>query len=250
MQFVRQSSDRSDRSSPSGQSDQTASELGTSIRLKQLDSSTVASRKSSNYLTNERRSLRGGVVRAVRAKIEEDREREREESDSALSEQEQFKCWEYMLEQNTQLLFDKELNTISKAFTKKANSTSNLLRPQIKALSSSSPQLALDDHNPKPVLSHHLQNGNVPFLSRHFGSARSFQPPTPGIFKGIRFNSNRVQPINGGPNAAYFGSLQRLMPYNLEYDFAMTQEKVSEGEEEMDADTRMHQYWGVATTEL
>lgn len=61
------------------------------------------------------------------------------------------------------------------------------------------------------------------------------------------------QPINGGPNAAYFGSMQRLMPYNLEYDFTMMQEHPGM-EELMDPDgnhmQRMQQYWGVATTEL
>jgi len=51
----------------------------------------------------------------------------------------------------------------------------------------------------------------------------------------------------GGPNAAYFGSLQRLMPYNLEYDFAVMHERGLVDSTELD---RMQQYWGVATTEL
>ncbi|XP_055680740.1 protein phosphatase PHLPP-like protein [Lutzomyia longipalpis] len=264
--FVRQPSNRSDRSSPSGQSDQTASEVAGQLngqanghvngqpnghlqaKLKNLETGSVTSRRSStNYATNERRSLRGGVVRAVRARIEE--EREKEESDSALSE-EQFKCWEYMLEQNTQLLFDKELNTISRAFTKRQPS-SNLTRAQVKALSSSSPQLAAQtDLTPKSLYSqyHTPVGSNVPFLSKHFGSARSFHPQTSGLWRAMRFNSGRLHPITGGPNAAYFGSLQRLMPYNLEYDFAVMHER---GEDDsLEPDTRMQQYWGVATTEL
>lgn len=254
LQFVRQSSSRSDRSSPSGQSDNTAaSEISTSLYKKSTDTSTIGSRKSSVYAPNERRSLRGGVVRAVRARIEEEeKEREREESDSALSE-EQFKCWEYMLEQNTQLLFDKELNTISKAFSKNKNVLSTLGRD--KALSVSTPMLSSthnnNEHSPKPVVSqYHTKNGSVPLLSRQFGSARSFHPQAPGLFKSLRFNSNRLhQSLNGGPNAAYFGSLQRLMPYNLEYDFAAMHERLPP-DDSLEYDSRMQQYWGVATTEL
>lgn len=228
-------------------------------------------------------------MRAVRARIEE--EREREESDSAMSE-EQFKCWEYMLEQNTQLLFDKELNTISKAFASRRPSLmnavagSNLSRTQLKALSTSSPQLqALHERFAKPptLSEYNLSSAqgsvmttttNPPFLSKHFGSARSFHPQpstlqqanqaqatttTNGLFRTMRFNGSSrsaasgVNNIQGGPNAAYFGSLQRLMPYNLEYDFAVMQERgdvENGGAGEVDADDRMGQYWGVATTEL
>lgn len=58
--------------------------------------------------------------------------------------------------------------------------------------------------------------------------------------------------MTGGPHAAYFGSLQRLMPYNLEYDFGMIQERpaLEEVEAIPDSESRMQQYWGVATTEL
>lgn len=245
LQFVRQPSGRSDRSSPSGQSDQ--SELSTSIYKKIGDAtSTQASRRTSTataYTANERKSLRGGVVRAVRARIEEEKERD-DESDSAVSE-EQFKCWEYMLEQNTQLLFDKELNTISKAFTKKANGTINRSL-QLKPLSVSTPQLSFNEHSPKPVVAQY--HGSQPFLSRQFGSARSFHPPNPGLFKSLRFGSDRISHPIGGPNAAYFGSLQRLMPYNLEYDFAVMHERLPD--DSLDYDRRMQQYWGVATTEL
>lgn len=250
--YLRQSSGRSDRSSPSGQSDQTMSEL-TAVNFtkpKNYEPSTMASKKSAQHsLQNDRRSLRGGVVRAIRAKIEEEIENDKVETESTMSE-EQYKCWEYMLEQNTQLLFDKELNTISKAFTKRSNK-SNLSRSQ-KALSNSTPQLG---YNMEPMRrigqngSTFTNNLNGPFLSKHFGSARSFQAQPAGLFKAMRFNSNRnLHPIVGGPNAAYFGSLQRLMPYNLEYDFAVMQERP--GEESLDPDSRMQQYWGVATTEL
>ncbi|XP_029727244.2 protein phosphatase PHLPP-like protein [Aedes albopictus] len=263
--FMRHPSGRSDRSSPSGQSDQTSgSETqmnGTKTRC--MDVTTLSTRKPNAYLTNERRSLRGGVVRAVRARIEEEKEREVEESDSAMSE-EQFKCWEYMLEQNTQLLFDKELNTISRAFTKRPGSSTNLARPQMKSLSSSSPQLA---HDSDSCFNSSLNGYNTmahptratPFLSKQFGSTRSFHPTSSqNFFKPIRYNTTRPQPINAGPNAAYFGSLQRLMPYNLEYDFNAMQERYAANNDgsalELDAvdpdGGRMQQYWGVATTEL
>lgn len=135
--------------------------------------------------------------------------------------EEQFRCWEYMLEQNTQLLFDKELDTLA--------SPNSLQRGQ----SRSTPQLTV---------------GNLPFLSKRFGSARSFDP----VFSrssALRFGSSRRPMLNGGPNAAYFGSLQRLMPYNLEYDFAVIQERNALDSFEQDP-SRMQQYWGVATTEL
>lgn len=60
-------------------------------------------------ISPERRSYRG-VAKALKQRREEERNKEID-SDSALSE-EQFKCWEYMLEQNTQLLFDKVIKTL------------------------------------------------------------------------------------------------------------------------------------------
>lgn len=50
------------------------------------------------------------MAKALKQRREEERNKEID-SDSALSE-EQFKCWEYMLEQNTQLLFDKVIKTL------------------------------------------------------------------------------------------------------------------------------------------
>jgi PH domain/leucine-rich repeat-containing protein phosphatase len=272
-QFIRHPSSRSDRSSPSGQSDQASLSDNQNhlTKIRSPDNSTISSTASKSVSSNDKKNLRNGMVRAVRARIEEEKERDTAESDSVMSE-EQFKCWEYMLEQNTQLLFDKELNTISKAFTKR--NQSNLARKHVRSLSTSSPALTHTDpnnftHFQASLLNQQGQNGGPihippglemqpPFLSKHFGSARSFHPTAQSIFKPIRVNTAlqhpRHQPIPGGPNAAYFGSLQRLMPYNLEYDFAMIQERPLEPLEEVEVlepdNNRMQQYWGVATTEL
>lgn len=275
-QFTSHPSSRSDRSSPSGQSDQASISDNQSQATKSKDGnvSTIGNASSKSILGSDKKNLRNGIARAVRARIEEEKEKENGESDSAMSE-EQFKCWEYMLEQNTQLLFDKELNTISKAFTKR--NQSNLNRKHVRSLSTSTPIIPnqLDSKsnfahfaamlNPpnsssqlnlstihQPV---ELQNQNA-FLSKHFGSARSFQPGTQTFFKPIRLNPagapSRLTSIAGGPHAAYFGSLQRLMPYNLEYDFGMIQERpaLEEVEAIPDSENRIQQYWGVATTEL
>ncbi|CAH0725872.1 unnamed protein product, partial [Brenthis ino] len=207
----------SDRSSPSGQSDRPLSET-----VNQHYASVRSHVKAS-----ERRP-RGGVARAIRVRVEEDKEEERK-NDDVPSSDEQFKCWEYMLEQNTQMIFDKELDNLSKGIKSNGSSLRNL-----KGLSGSSPQLHLTGKQSK-----------VPFLSKHFGSARAFGNNLKPEF---RFGSGRVP--NGGPNAAYFGSLQRLMPYHLEYDFAVIQEKTAQSQDSLDLEGRMQQYWGVATTEL
>ena len=274
-QFTRHPSSRSDRSSPSGQSDQASisDNQSQATKSKELNVSTIGSAASKSILGNDRKSIRNGIARAVRARIEEEKEKENGESDSVMSE-EQFKCWEYMLEQNTQLLFDKELNTISKAFTKR--NQSNLNRKHVRSLSTSTP-IITNQLDPRSSFGHFATMLNPPnststsnlstihqpvelqkqnaFLSKHFGSARSFQPGSQNFFKPIRLNpagaSNRLAPMTGGPHAAYFGSLQRLMPYNLEYDFGMIQERPLEEVEAIpDAENRMQQYWGVATTEL
>ncbi|CAG9798069.1 unnamed protein product [Chironomus riparius] len=273
-QFTRHPSARSDRSSPSGQSDQASISDNQSQATKSKDgnSSTIGSAASKSIIGTDKKSLRNGIARAVRARIEEERE---QESDSVMSE-EQFKCWEYMLEQNTQLLFDKELNTISKAFTKR--NQSNLNRKHVRSLSTSTP-IIHNQLDPKSNFAQFSSILNPPnhsnsslnlstihqpvdisnqnnFLSKHFGSARSFQPHTQNLFKPIRMTptgapANRPS-FSGGMHAAYFGSLQRLMPYNLEYDFGMIQERpgLEEVEAIPDAENRMQQYWGVATTEL
>ncbi|KAJ2953669.1 hypothetical protein O0L34_g1284 [Tuta absoluta] len=209
----------SDRSSPSGQSDRPPSEA--------VSHQHYASVRSSQTRASERRSCRGGVARAIRVRVEEDKEDDPRPEDLP---EEQFKCWEYMLEQNTQMLFDKELDNLSKGIKSNVSSLRN-----VKGLSGSSPQLHLTGKS----------NKGVPFLSKHFGSARSFGTTLKPDF---RFGSGRLP--NGGPNAAYFGSLQRLMPYHLEYDFAVIQEKSAHSQDSLDLEGRMQQYWGVATTEL
>ncbi|KAM3964724.1 LOW QUALITY PROTEIN: PH domain leucine-rich repeat protein phosphatase [Aphomia sociella] len=210
----------SDRSSPSGQSDRPPSET--------VSHQHYASVRSQNR-ASERRSCRGGVARAIRVRVDEDKEDD-SRNDELPSSDEQFKCWEYMLEQNTQMLFDKELDNLSKGIKSNVSSLRN-----VKGLSGSSPQLHLTGK----------QSKSVPFLSKHFGSARSFGTALKPDF---RFGSGRLP--NGGPNAAYFGSLQRLMPYHLEYDFAVIQEKTAQSQDSLDLEGRMQQYWGVATTEL
>nr|XP_031850312.1 PH domain leucine-rich repeat-containing protein phosphatase 2 [Nomia melanderi] len=205
---------KDDRSSPSGQSDQASD----STFKSRHPSGRVWSGSAASRATNKARQTvlvhENGGRKVSSFGAQEDTVSERS---GALSE-EQFRCWEYMLEQNTQLLFDKELDTLSRT-------------PLRRGQSRSTPQLG----------------GNLPFLSKRFGSARSFNPslPRPPI---VRFGSGR-RLLNGGPNAAYFGSLQRLMPYNLEYDFAVIQERNGLDSLEQDT-TRMQQYWGVATTEL
>ncbi|XP_072767661.1 PH domain leucine-rich repeat-containing protein phosphatase 2 isoform X1 [Anoplolepis gracilipes] len=203
---------RDDRSSPSGQSDQASDSTFKSRHPSgRMWTGSAASRTTNkahqSVLMQETRKISPCMP------TQEDAVSER----SGVLSEEQFRCWEYMLEQNTQLLFDKELDTLTKAPLRQARST-----PQ-------------------------LSGGNLPFLSKRFGSARSFNPtlPRPPV---VRFGSGR-RLLNGGPNAAYFGSLQRLMPYNLEYDFAVIQERNGMDSLEQDA-TRMQQYWGVATTEL
>lgn len=62
--------------------------------------------------------------------------------------------------------------------------------------------------------------------------------------------ANNRRGLTGGPNAAYFGSLQRLMPYHLEYDFAVIRERVDSNTDSLEHDDRMHKYWDVTTTEL
>ncbi|XP_034945281.1 protein phosphatase PHLPP-like protein isoform X2 [Chelonus insularis] len=197
---------RDDRSSPSGQSDQTTD---STFKSKQSigkpwignTASRAASKNRTNVIKNN------NFVQKDNAHPE----------NSGPMNEEQFRCWEYMLEQNTHMLFNKELDTLTRLPLKRGQSRST-------------PHLA-----------------NIPFLSKRFGSARSFHPPLPRASV-MRFGSGRSF-MNGGPNAAYFGSLQRLMPYNLEYNFAVIQERAGLDSLEQDS-SRMQQYWGVATTEL
>ncbi|KAH8350463.1 hypothetical protein KR067_002585 [Drosophila pandora] len=244
------------RSSPSGQSDR-------------------------DLLAKDKDSTDNEFVLAHARVMQEEQQLEMlDETESVLSE-EQFKCWEYMLEQNTQLLFDKELNTISKSFTKQRqvpsailatpapaternDFTSNLMRSVTnKFISSSTPQLPQtltgSTTNSAPLGAYHPIKHPIP---GHFGSALSFQQAHSygyNLFDGKsrKMSAGSTKRV-GGPHSAYFGSLQRLMPYNFEYDFAATQERERNilDEEEIDEDdfneqeSRMRKYWGVATTEL
>ncbi|XP_036320982.1 protein phosphatase PHLPP-like protein [Rhagoletis pomonella] len=255
---------KSDRSSPSGQSDHVHSYLNKALH-------------------NEEYAF------ATEHVIEEDEDLEiLHETDSVLSE-EQFKCWEYMLEQNTQLLFDKELNTISKSITKNPNNEvpnepnigldkseykdNNLIKNiGNRFISHSSPQLLYSEiKKPLTTFTHKHQekrhqrqqhqqqqkHQQMSFLSKHFGSCRSFQTQSRyNLFESKSQNSVNLglsSKLGGGPNAAYFGSLQRLMPYNLEYDFTVTQDRSALNEEDdefNEQEDRMKKYWGIATTEL
>ncbi|XP_022900871.1 protein phosphatase PHLPP-like protein [Onthophagus taurus] len=212
-----------DRSSPSGQSEQFDSNSSAKNYINQLN-------RQFQKLSPDRRSYSGGVAKALRSRKSEDEKSSRsEDTDSALSE-EQFKCWEYMLEQNTQLLFDKELNTLTS--TRSNRSRPNFLATKGGTLSRSNPMIASDGGG-----------NNLSFLSKQFGSTRSFNP-------GLSRPASRLsldKKLIGGPHAAYFGSLQRLMPYNLEYDFSVMQERGLADSLDLD---RMQQYWGVTTTEL
>ncbi|XP_023246185.1 protein phosphatase PHLPP-like protein [Copidosoma floridanum] len=224
---------REDRSSPSGQSDQTTSDVGLfEPRSRRRTSGRTGGRFCSGSASAGKiRQLQGSAGAGSVAGSER----------SPPPSDEQLRCWEYMLEQNTQLLFDKELDTLTSAPSSTSRSTALRRGGQ----SRSTPQLG--------------SSTGVPFLSRRFGSARSFettsgagyqQPlvqPVPVIRSAFGGSARRL--LNGGPNAAYFGSLQRLMPYNLEYDFAVIQERGALDSLEQDA-SRMQQYWGVATTEL
>ncbi|XP_025829514.1 protein phosphatase PHLPP-like protein [Agrilus planipennis] len=213
-----------DRSSPSGQSDQACSDCNSSAKffVQQFQRhNDIKSAKGSS--SGERRSYRG-VAKAVRSRKDEDKNKD--DSDSALSE-EQFKCWEYMLEQNTQMLFDKELNSLGKGASKSRAFPSKLL-----PISRSSPHLAEAG-----------TNSGMSFLSKQFGSSRSYNP----LLSKSTSKLYQDKKLIGGPHAAYFGSLQRLMPYNLEYDFAVMHERGLADSVDLD---RMQQYWGVTTTEL
>ncbi|XP_014250078.1 protein phosphatase PHLPP-like protein isoform X2 [Cimex lectularius] len=212
-----------DRSSPSGQSDQ-ASCGRTSSR-----------ENYGHYFTDkeimERHSypsvlMRENGTRKMCSKLAH-QDAHLADCDESLSDRsghlsdEQFRCWEYMLEQNTQMLFDKELDTLSRGVARRP------ARPQMWPRAKSSPHL----------------NSDPSFLSRAFGSTRSFQS---GLTKFGSQSSRRS--LHAGPNAAYFGSLQRLLPYTADYDFSIIKERSEV--DSLETEDRMSKYWDVATTEL
>ncbi|XP_046675269.1 LOW QUALITY PROTEIN: protein phosphatase PHLPP-like protein [Homalodisca vitripennis] len=224
-----------DRSSPSGQSDQASSGRPPDISTVQTrhyvadKNDLIMPRQYQSVLMHENGTRKmtpnhKGLDLYSNGNLADGEETSSERS-TQLSE-EQFRCWEYMLEQNTQLLFDKELDTLSRGFVRRSVPSRPTLWPRAK----SNPAL---NEQPQP-----------PFLSRHFGSARSFHPIPNRPLAATRS-------LHGGPNAAYFGSLQRLMPYHLEYDFSVIKERLEPNVDSLEQDGgRMHKYWDVATTEL
>ena len=58
--------------------------------------------------------------------------------------EEQFRCWEYMLEQNTQMLFDKELDTLSRGLVRR----SVPIRTGLWQRTRSNPQLDTESQHP------------------------------------------------------------------------------------------------------
>ncbi|KAF4518787.1 hypothetical protein B566_EDAN005408 [Ephemera danica] len=124
----------------------------------------------------------------------------------------QLRCWEYMLERNTRVLFDRELQA-------------------------NMPQNGTTQRNQLPRASSKLSNST---------------------------QGDQHRLLYSGPHAAYFGSLQRLLPSVAAVAPMPTNETPGEmlqfvPEEEApqgsEADStqcgsRMQRYWGVATTEL
>ncbi|XKL61561.1 hypothetical protein PGB90_008618 [Kerria lacca] len=219
-----------ERSSPSGQSDKfSVSHFGPNAHNDRSHIKTYSYRKRQQSLTAQENFLdrNDSLLKQVynNGSLADGEDSYSDKSALQMSE-ERFRCWEYMLEQNTQMLFDKELDTLSRNFSKRSvPSRPELWSPHTKSVS----------HLPDCVQ-------NVPCISKRFGSARSYSG-------GSRFDVTR-RSLNGGPNAAYFGSLQRLMPYHLEYNFTEIKEKLDNNLDSLEFDGRMHKYWDVATTEL
>ncbi|XP_060811506.1 PH domain leucine-rich repeat-containing protein phosphatase 2 isoform X2 [Bombus pascuorum] len=118
---------KDDRSSPSGQSDQASD----STFKSRHPTGRVWSGSAASRATNKARQsvlVKENGTRKVSACLTAQEDTVSERS-GALSE-EQFRCWEYMLEQNTQLLFDKELDTLSRTPLRRGQSRST---PQLAA---------------------------------------------------------------------------------------------------------------------
>ncbi|XP_066597765.1 protein phosphatase PHLPP-like protein isoform X2 [Prorops nasuta] len=98
---------RDDRSSPSGQSDQASDSTFKSRHPSgRLWTGSAASRATNSKENGTKKDQGSGSYAEAEDAVSE--------RSQGLSE-EQFRCWEYMLEQNTQLLFDKELDTLTRA---------------------------------------------------------------------------------------------------------------------------------------
>lgn len=91
-----QEKERDERSSPSGQSDQT--------------SEGKFDRKSRRRISTQGRFNKNGSGRYAPRTVPTTATTT---TASSSCSDEQLRCWEYMLEQNTQLLFDKELDTLT-----------------------------------------------------------------------------------------------------------------------------------------
>ncbi|KAK9510670.1 hypothetical protein O3M35_005407 [Rhynocoris fuscipes] len=132
-----------------------------------------------------------------------------------------------MLERNTQMLFDKELDTLSRGFVRRNFPQRPAAIGMWPLRTKSSPHL---NHSSTPTPT------DTSFFSRSFGSSRSLQS---------KFGSRSEL---GGPNAAYFGSCQRLLPYHIDYDYSIIKERSET--DSLETNDRMTKYWDVATTEL
>ncbi|XP_065213412.1 protein phosphatase PHLPP-like protein [Planococcus citri] len=220
----------SERSSPSGQSDKfgairiNQSIYGDSISIKNYPTRKYSHPLPLQDLINNRDQNEISFKDIYNGNMADGEESFSDRSGLQMAE-ERFRCWEYMLEQNTQMLFDKELDTLSKSFTKRSIPSKPDLWAHTKSVS----------HLPDCIQP-------LPFVSKRFGSARSYNTSR-------RLDMGRKS-LSGGPNAAYFGSLQHLMPYHLEYDFSEIKEKYDSNLDSLEMDGRMHKYWDVATTEL
>jgi len=163
---------------------------------------------------------------------------------------EQFRCWEYMLEQNTRLLFKKELDTISKGVFQRNQKlrksvhfpyTQEIPPPPPPPTASISPgikstippektQLLTASTSANPgfyTLSkarslsqllaldqRRLNAGRVPLNTKPKSHFPLFTNANAGFLESVRSSSKHSTrgTILGGPNAAYFGSTQRLGP--------------------------------------
>ncbi|CAG7785979.1 unnamed protein product [Allacma fusca] len=163
---------------------------------------------------------------------------------------EQFRCWEYMLEQNTKLLFKKELDSLSKGvFTRNQKLRKSVHFPyhekhhvaSVKNVKNPPASSMILPHNKsgapgfytlsKAKSLSHLFGGDRPAdsppsmissttqtgpISGNYGNKSIKSPHFPlfsngnSAFLGSVRSSSRAT-ILGGPNAAYFGSAQRLI---------------------------------------
>ncbi|XP_055837469.1 protein phosphatase PHLPP-like protein [Episyrphus balteatus] len=236
----------SERSSPIGQSDQEISEL--SVCLKRIDLSDQCLAVC-RFSCNQSQCGDENISRVL-----EEKETDITENDSLLSG-EQYKCWEYMLEQNTQMLFDKELNKITNLITKKENSSRSINLNSSK----SSTHIDLMHSAAKSKISssfshlHHSKAEEYPFYETKFIESTPFS----SISSMKQFSSVKSKNLNlihrptavENTNLRYFGSLQ-LLPYKFEKEYAVIKDDQKVSNDSVEYISRMSQYWGVTSTEL